>query len=95
MATPKHLFAYLDTFSGLVPCVVQDMASFKFGDLGTPVPNVVCKVTAYRPGYPKGEIVKMHPRYVWPRDISFRKRGSYGQRWIVPAYNWQERLARN
>ena len=93
--TPSHLFAYIDTISGgLVPCIVTGLSSFQFGDRGTNWPNVTCKVTAARPGYPKGEVVKSHPRYVWPRDVIFRKRGSDGLRWIVPAYSWQERLER-
>ena len=88
MPTPKHLFAYYDTMAGLVPCRVFGIESVS-PIYGT---TVQIRLTATRGAFKRGEIMTAPAHKVWPRDISFPRRGSYGQRWIVPPYSWHDRL---
>jgi hypothetical protein len=75
--------AYLDTFSGLVPCRVVGIYTS-----GRPI----IRLTATRGAYRKGEeLIPEIPRNVVPRaNVRFHK---YGAR-IVGRYHWAEREAR-
>lgn len=80
----QSLFAYLDTFSGLVPCKVL---------CGDPRGGVRVKVTATRGAYKRGELVTMAQNWVYPRDCLRRVRGSYGTRISLAPYDWNKRLS--
>jgi len=59
--------AYIDSFSGLVPCIVQQITN----------DTVVSKITAARPGYKVGEIVHSTHRYTVPRTAVFTRLGQF------------------
>lgn len=73
--------AYIDSFGGLVPCIVQAI-KYAFEEYT----QVVVKVTAHRPGYSKGDVVEFNPSTVVPRDrVSVRR----GRHYINTQYAWQ------
>lgn len=91
----NQLLAYWDTFGGLIPCKVIRVEY-------SPDPNwrdpfgynyaVIAILTANRGPYHKGEQIAQSPNKIWPRDTSKPKRGTYGQTYIVPKYDWEKRV---
>jgi len=64
--------AYLDTFSGLVPCVVECVT------LRGGMQRVVhVRLTATRGAYRRGECLEFLPRYVLPRSCIHVRCGQY------------------
>lgn len=65
--------AYLDTFSGLVPCKVREFTDLRRVSRETRVipatsaVNVIVRVTADRPGYRRGEFVESSSLWTPPR----------------------------
>lgn len=69
--------AYLDTFSGMVPCKVVDITTERawMSDMERPV--VVVKLTATRGAYRRGEVIPMPPEHVVPRSSVRVRSGQY------------------
>lgn len=67
--------AYLDTFSGLIPCKILSVTDRR-NYYGTVETDVTVKVTADRKAYRKGETVTSDPRHVVPRANVHRRSGN-------------------
>ena len=76
----RYPLAYLDTFSGPVPCKVTAI-TFPGG-----ITRLTIQLTATRGAYKRGEILDRHPYNVIPRNCLYRRRGSKHLR--VRAYKW-------
>lgn len=70
---------YLDSFTGLVPCIA-------IAQRGVAHREVQVKVTATRGAYKRGDVVWSGARYVIPRGQVFVKRGTFGQ-YRIRAFN--------
>lgn len=68
--------AYIDCFSGLVPCEVVDVLDFGC---------VLVRVTANRGAYRKGEVLQQRGHHVPPREMVRRRK--YGNR-ILTGYQY-------
>jgi len=76
--------AYLDTFTGLIPCRVLgwDLSSLSFRDGA----RLLVKVTADRGAFCRGEVLSEDPWHVVPRDMIRRRSG---QLRICTTYVWE------
>lgn len=62
--------AYLDTFSGLIPCIVLSYA--------TDARFLVCRITRNKGPYKAGEVIENRTHWTPPKDtIRRRKYGTY------------------
>lgn len=68
---------YLDTFSGMVPCVVTAVARESFGFLVGNRDSVSVRLTADRGAYNHGEIINASASNVIPRNMRFVRSGQY------------------
>ena len=67
--------AYIDSFSGLIPCKVMEIT-----------PRLITvKITATRRVFYKGELIDCDPNHVVPRDSVFTRCGNYH---IHNNYQW-------
>ena len=65
--------AYIDSFNGLVPCVVVEVIP-PHGDIRKHDTRVIVRITRTGKGYRAGELVEFGPHTVPPRDCVRRKR---------------------
>jgi hypothetical protein len=68
--------AFLDTFSGQVPCKVLSVSGDSTGNVCAPSPTVKVKLTAARGAYRKGETIESTGFHVYPRQCRV-KRGCF------------------
>lgn len=68
---------FLDTFSGLVPCIAVSKRVTQYDGL-----EITVKLTATRGAYKRGETVAMTHRHVVPRGQVYRSRQRCGQSMI-------------
>lgn len=61
--------AYIDSFSGLIPCKVMDIAEDG--------KEMIVRVTANRPGWYRGDICLKFPKDIIPRKSVFVRCGQY------------------
>lgn len=59
---------FLDTFSGLVPCVCVSVSTQSLGNVSYGDNSVTVKLTASRGAYKRGEILAQPASHVPPRD---------------------------
>lgn len=71
------ILAYLDTFSGQIPCRVLAVAGDSEGRICAPSPTVKVKLTATRGAYRRGEIVESTAFHVYPRECRVVRNGHY------------------
>lgn len=86
----KHHKAYLDTFSGMVPCVVLDICDGGKAHVGCHSrnfgPYVLVRVTKQIGAYRRGDLVEDKPRYIVPRrNLRVSKLGIMR---IVGVWDW-------
>lgn len=78
--------AYIDSFSGLVPC--RALAMYEHKEPGTMYAVTYCKVkiTADRGAYRRGQYLDVTARIVVPRESVYRRNGQY----FVAPYRWRD-----
>lgn len=69
--------AYVDTFSGMVPCVVVGVLRESHGFIVGDRDSVTVRLTADRGAYKRGEITSASASNIIPRKMRFVRSGQY------------------
>ena len=68
---------YLDTFSGMVPCIVNGVSLESYGFIIGDRDAVSVRLTADRGAYKRGELIHASASNVIPRKMRFVRSGQY------------------
>ena len=69
--------AYLDTFSGMVPCVIVGVIRESHGFIVGDRDAVSVRLTANRGAYKRGEVISASASNIIPRKMRFVRSGKY------------------
>lgn len=69
--------AYVDTFSGMLPCVVAGVLRESYGFIIGDRDSITVRLTADRGSYKRGEIISASASSIIPRKMRFVRSGKY------------------